>query len=49
MIATLLVAGGFGSRAKEEELTPIEDDDAPFVEETTIAARCRWDGSFMPR
>jgi DNA segregation ATPase FtsK/SpoIIIE, S-DNA-T family len=33
MIATLLVAGGFGSRAKEEELTPIEDDDAPFVEE----------------
>ena len=33
MMATLLVAGGFGSRAKEEELTPIEDDDAPFVEE----------------
>jgi S-DNA-T family DNA segregation ATPase FtsK/SpoIIIE len=33
MTATLLVAGGFGSRAKEEELTPIEDDDAPFVEE----------------
>ncbi len=33
MIATLLVAGGFGSRAKEQELTPIEDDDAPFVEE----------------
>jgi S-DNA-T family DNA segregation ATPase FtsK/SpoIIIE len=33
MIATLLVAGGFGSRPKEEELTPIEDDDAPFVEE----------------
>lgn len=33
MIATLLVAGGFGSRLKEEELTPIEDDDAPFVEE----------------
>ena len=33
MIATLLVAGGYGSRAKEEELTPIEDDDAPFVEE----------------
>jgi S-DNA-T family DNA segregation ATPase FtsK/SpoIIIE len=29
MIATLLVAGGFGARAKEE-LTPIEDDDAPF-------------------
>src|SRR5436853_494769 len=33
MMATLLVAGGFGSRGKEEELTPIEDDDAPFVEE----------------
>ncbi|MEA2890870.1 MAG: segregation ATPase FtsK/SpoIIIE, family [Bradyrhizobium sp.] len=33
MIVTLLIAGGFGSRAKEEELTPIEDDDAPFVEE----------------
>src|SRR4051812_19376720 len=33
MLATLLAAGGFGSRATEEELTPIEDDDAPFVEE----------------
>jgi S-DNA-T family DNA segregation ATPase FtsK/SpoIIIE len=33
MIAALLVAGGFGSRPKEEELTPIEDDDAPFVED----------------
>ncbi len=33
MIAALLVAGGFGSKAKEEELTPIEDDDTPFVEE----------------
>src|ERR1700759_340746 len=33
MIATLLVAGGFGSQARQEELTPIEDDDAPFVEE----------------
>jgi DNA segregation ATPase FtsK/SpoIIIE, S-DNA-T family len=33
MMATLLVAGGFGSRAKEQELTPIEDDDTPFVEE----------------
>src|SRR5258708_19949388 len=32
MIATLLVAGGFGSRARQEELTPIEDDDAPFEE-----------------
>src|SRR3954464_3999716 len=33
MMATLLVAGGFGSRPKEEELTAIEEDDAPFVEE----------------
>src|SRR3954451_232800 len=33
MMATLLVAGGYGSRAKEEELTPIEDDETPFVEE----------------
>jgi S-DNA-T family DNA segregation ATPase FtsK/SpoIIIE len=33
MIATLLVAGGYGSRPRQEELTPIEDDDAPFVEE----------------
>jgi DNA segregation ATPase FtsK/SpoIIIE, S-DNA-T family len=32
MVATLLVAGGFGARAKEQELTPIEDDDAPFEE-----------------
>ncbi len=32
MIATLLVAGGFGSQPSEEELTPIEDDDAPFEE-----------------
>jgi S-DNA-T family DNA segregation ATPase FtsK/SpoIIIE len=33
MIATLLIAGGYGSRAREDELTPIEDDDTPFVEE----------------
>jgi S-DNA-T family DNA segregation ATPase FtsK/SpoIIIE len=33
MIATFLVACGLGSRPREEELTPIEDDDAPFVEE----------------
>ncbi|HEV7880248.1 DNA translocase FtsK, partial [Bradyrhizobium sp.] len=33
MMAALLVAGGLGSRARQEELTPIEDDDAPFVEE----------------
>src|ERR1700677_3580253 len=33
MIATFLIASGIGSRPQEEELTPIEDDDAPFVEE----------------
>src|SRR5450432_1602470 len=32
-VATLLVAGGMGSRPQEDELTPIEDDDAPFEEE----------------
>ncbi len=31
-VATLLIAGGMGSRP-EEELTSMEDDDAPFVEE----------------
>src|SRR3984893_2365740 len=33
MAATLLIACGFGSRPQEEELTAIEDDDAPFIEE----------------
>ena len=33
MVATFLVACGMGSRPVEEELTPIEDDDALFVEE----------------
>jgi DNA segregation ATPase FtsK/SpoIIIE, S-DNA-T family len=32
-VATFLFASGMGSRPQEEELTPIEDDDAPFVEE----------------
>ncbi len=32
MVATLLIAGGMGSRP-QEELTSIEDDDTPFVEE----------------
>jgi DNA segregation ATPase FtsK/SpoIIIE, S-DNA-T family len=31
--ATFLIAAGIGSRPLEDELTPIEDDDAPFVEE----------------
>src|SRR3982075_933433 len=30
MVATFLIAGGAGSRPQEQELTPIEDDDAPF-------------------
>src|SRR3978361_617180 len=33
MAATFLIASGMGSRAQEDDLTPIEDDDAPFVEE----------------
>src|ERR1700709_572596 len=33
VLAPLLVASGVGSRPQEEELTPIEDDDAPFVVE----------------
>jgi DNA segregation ATPase FtsK/SpoIIIE, S-DNA-T family len=33
VVATFLIAGGIGSRPEEDELTPIEDDDAPFVEE----------------
>jgi DNA segregation ATPase FtsK/SpoIIIE, S-DNA-T family len=31
--ATFLIASGVGSRARDEELTPIEDDDTPFAEE----------------
>ncbi|QDW35890.1 DNA translocase FtsK [Bradyrhizobium sp. KBS0727] len=33
MCATFLFASGWGSRPRDEELTPIEDDDTPFVEE----------------
>jgi S-DNA-T family DNA segregation ATPase FtsK/SpoIIIE len=33
MCASFLFASGWGSRPREEELTPIEDDDEPFVEE----------------
>src|SRR6266404_3886310 len=32
-IATFVTASGMGSRPQEDELTSIEDDDAPFVEE----------------
>src|SRR5216683_3292187 len=33
MVATFVMASGMGSRPQEEELTSIENDDAPFVEE----------------
>ena len=33
MFAAFLFASGWGSREREEELTPIEDDDTPFEEE----------------
>jgi len=33
MLATFLFASGWGSRARDQALTPIEDDDEPFVEE----------------
>jgi S-DNA-T family DNA segregation ATPase FtsK/SpoIIIE len=34
LIATFLIASGMGARARDdEELTPIEDDDAPFAEQ----------------
>src|ERR1700692_4244711 len=32
MVATFVMASGTGSRPQEDELTSIEDDDAPFVE-----------------
>src|SRR5882724_5246569 len=31
--ATFLIASGMGSRPQEEQLTPVADDDAPFVED----------------
>src|SRR5713101_1764229 len=33
MVATFVTASGMGSRPQEDELTSIEDDDAPLVEE----------------
>jgi len=33
MTVTFLFASGWGARAREEELTPIEDDDEPFTED----------------
>ena len=32
-VATLLVAAGLGAKSKQDELTPVEDDDAPLAEE----------------
>jgi S-DNA-T family DNA segregation ATPase FtsK/SpoIIIE len=32
-VVTFLIAGGLGSRPQDEELTPIEDDNTPFVED----------------
>jgi DNA segregation ATPase FtsK/SpoIIIE, S-DNA-T family len=33
LVVTLLIAGGLGSREREQELTAIEDDDTPFAEQ----------------
>jgi S-DNA-T family DNA segregation ATPase FtsK/SpoIIIE len=33
MLATFLIACGLGAREQDHESTPLEDDDAPFVEE----------------
>ena len=38
MLATLLIASGMGSRPRPDEMTPIEDDDAPFVEDDDSAS-----------
>lgn len=38
MVGSFLIACGMGSRPQEEELTEIEDDDAPFVEEDDTAS-----------
>src|SRR6202047_4363152 len=42
MIATFLIAGGMGSRPQEDELTEIEDDDAPFVEDDDGSVSLGW-------
>jgi DNA segregation ATPase FtsK/SpoIIIE, S-DNA-T family len=42
MIATFLVAGGVGSRPQEDELTSIEEDEAPFAEEDDASVRLGW-------
>jgi len=41
-LATFLIAAGLGSRPQEEELTPIEDDDAPFAEEDDGSIPLGW-------
>src|ERR1700738_1098640 len=42
MIATFLIAGCRGSRPQEDELTEIEDDDAPFVEDDDGSVSLGW-------
>src|SRR6202045_4785773 len=42
VIATLLVAGGFGARPREEELTPIEDDDDALLEDDGGSISLGW-------
>ena len=41
-LATFLIAAGLGSRPQQEELTPIEDDDAPFAEEDDGSISLGW-------
>ncbi len=41
-LATFLIAAGLGSRPQPEELTPIEDDDAPFTEEDDGSISLGW-------
>ena len=33
VVVTFLIASGMGSQPKQEEMGPIEDDDAPFEED----------------
>jgi S-DNA-T family DNA segregation ATPase FtsK/SpoIIIE len=40
--ATFLIASGMGSRPQEDELTPIEDDDAPFEEGDSGSISLGW-------
>ncbi|MGB8397676.1 DNA translocase FtsK [Bradyrhizobium sp.] len=42
MLATFPFASGWGSRASDEELTPIADDDAPFEEDERSSVSLGW-------